>query len=374
MKRKIIWLGCTLLLLGVALLAFFDIQGTEKKKKPTNGKNTTQEIKKEEDPKEQIEITYENNPIDNDYNAVFELDSEVNEEELNETYYYNWENELDHAHDVMLQKFLYDRDTKEWAGQLRKSAKSNAQKEYEKVYKEVLSSESKEEAVAEAFFAKGEVLKEAVFQYITKLKELEYNYEFCYDTSYRNILQQIAQCEIFHYDAFISEPDEITTNLLIQNMVNFSGEYTKKDDCYDKGAYYFSSIDRKGKERKEYILPQQLYSNYFVKGSYQFSDQVEGIESYEDGFLVVANEELPLVATVKEQLTMRDGNQLSTLIQIGIIDNETGLETKVGRAEVTLEYDVTLMRWKVKGFVPRYEQLPELEQPEVVEDTEEVEE
>ena len=85
MKRKIIWLGCTLLLLGVALLAFFDIQGTEKKKKPTNGKNTTQEIKKEEDPKEQIEITYENNPIDNDYNAVFELDSEVNEEELNET-------------------------------------------------------------------------------------------------------------------------------------------------------------------------------------------------------------------------------------------------------------------------------------------------
>ena len=46
----------------------------------------------------------------------------------------------------------------------------------------------------------------------------------------------------------------------------------------------------------------------------------------------------------------------------------------MGRAEVTLEYDVTLMRWKVKGFVPRYEQLPELEQPEVVEDTEEVEE
>ena len=190
-------------------------------------------------------------------------------------------------------------------------------------------------------------------------EELKKNGKQVSNSAYTPLLKALCLSEALHYDSFKTEPDHITANYTIFNLVTKGNFRWKNKLKVQDGAYWFS----RGPESEEtdttgmtYIAPEKLYLDYFANSNYIYPPiEMDSLVSGNQMGIAVRMVKLPYDVDVKvNNITVKNDKTMieSAISRISVKD---GKQTVVGNAVITLKKDAKgFFGYRIVSFQPKY--------------------
>jgi len=173
------------------------------------------------------------------------------------------------------------------------------------------------------------------------------------------LIYSLCFSEALHYDAFDTEPDEVTTTYTLWHLVAYT-DFRHRDEMPEfEGAYYFSDgpeSEEMADDREIYYGPDALYADYFSNGQFKYAPEEISflIEGTQTGVAVNLSDAPYAIDTQINEMTV-DGDNIvvSVTISRGFYDENP--PELIGNAQIVLTKNAAaLYGYSVTSFTPDY--------------------
>lgn len=217
-----------------------------------------------------------------------------------------------------------------------------------------------------SLIAQGAVYKERALELIAK-KGTKYQYAFHVvqrEDQYVPLVIAMANSQIFHYDAFTSQPDSFTTNMTLYQMVINQKQFLGKDFLTPTdGAYNFriASVDcntDKAAAKTKDVCPAALYEDIFATGTYQLPDsnKFPAIVSTNTTGILISPVELSSSAALRFLAGWQQDNLLTLRFLLVKTSNSGDAKEWLGIADIILQKDAkATCGYKIMAYQPGYD-------------------
>lgn len=179
----------------------------------------------------------------------------------------------------------------------------------------------------------------------------------------KDLIENLCLSESVHYNDFSSEPDEKTTNILLQKLVTKKLFRWADIVTQAEGIYVFSATSEDGTSETSNISPDTLYKDYFENGKYKNPPSgLKALVSATQTGVNIKPFEIPYSVKVGYKGTAKEGDLTKVTVSISRSSKLSGETANIGDAVITLkeEGDTCFFDYKIVSFQPKYDSFEDL--------------